>query len=104
MQVMFDMVQVFKILNNFDKVDKNIWFRNVNDTQVATRHRSDPNNLTRQYVSRTDIRQNFFSQRVINTWNSLPVHVKESTTVKSFKKRYYNHTKNVHIADVPGNR
>ena len=38
--------------------------------------------------SRLDIRKNFFSQRVINVWNSLPSEVVEAESVNAFKNRY----------------
>jgi len=38
--------------------------------------------------SRLDIRKFFFSQRVVNKWNSLPVDVVEAVSVNSFKNRY----------------
>ena len=36
---------------------------------------------------RLDARKFFFSQRVVNSWNSLPQHVIEAPSVNSFKKR-----------------
>ena len=36
---------------------------------------------------RTDIRKNFFSNRVVNLWNSLPIDIKDSRTVKIFKSK-----------------
>ena len=35
--------------------------------------------------SRLEIRRCFFSQRIVNDWNSLPQHVVEATSVNSFK-------------------
>ena len=35
--------------------------------------------------SKTDIRKNFFSQRSVNLWNSLPENIKATKTVVSFK-------------------
>jgi hypothetical protein len=37
--------------------------------------------------SRLDIRRNFFSQRVVNSWNELPASVVEAESVNSFKNR-----------------
>ena len=86
----FDLIQTFKILNGHDRVDASIWFNTVGD---------NANRLTRNTVysknlvatrSRTDIRKNFFSNRVVNLWNSLPTDVKNARTVKIFKARLEN--------------
>ena len=41
--------------------------------------------------SRLNIRQNFFSQRVINAWNQLPAFVISSTSVNGFKNTIDRH-------------
>src|SRR3989442_222067 len=38
--------------------------------------------------SRVNVRKNFFSQRVVNDWNALPVWVVDSESVNSFKNNY----------------
>ena len=38
--------------------------------------------------SRLDIRKHLFSQRIINSWNSLPASVVNAKTVNSFKNVY----------------
>ena len=38
-------------------------------------------------TSRTAVRKNFFSRRVIGDWNRLPQSVVEATTVKAFKSK-----------------
>ena len=83
----FDMVQTFKILNGHDRVDSSIWFKTVGDNaNRLTRNTAYRNNLVATR-SRTDIRKNFFSNRVVNLWNSLPTDVKDARTVKLFKAR-----------------
>ena len=83
----FDMVQTFKILNGHDRVDSSIWFITVGDNaNRLTRNTAYRNNLVATR-SRTDIRKNFFSNRVVNLWNSLPTDVKDARTVKLFKAR-----------------
>jgi len=37
--------------------------------------------------SHLDLRKNFFSQRVINTWNSLPQSVVDAVSINSFKNK-----------------
>ena len=36
---------------------------------------------------RTEVRKNFFTQRVVNVWNSLPQNVVEAKTLSDFKKK-----------------
>ena len=36
---------------------------------------------------RTEVRRNFFTQRVVNVWNSLPQKVVEAKTLCDFKKK-----------------
>ena len=44
---------------------------------------------------RLQIRGNFFSERVINVWNSLPDNVVTAPTVNTFKSRLDSHWKNL---------
>ena len=81
------MMQTFKILKGYDKVDPGIWF-NYFETTRPTRLSSHPLNIRRVEISNTDIRNKFYSQRVINMWNNLPDYVKESKTISSFKTNY----------------
>ena len=83
----FDLVQTFKILNGHDCVDSSNWFKTVRDNaNRLTRNTAYSNNLVATR-SRTDIRKNFFSSRVVNLWNSLPTDVKDARTVKLFKAK-----------------
>ena len=43
--------------------------------------------LDKPTAKRLDIRRNFFSHRVVNTWNSLPEEVVSAPTVNAFKNR-----------------
>jgi hypothetical protein len=36
--------------------------------------------------ARTDMRKNFFTQRLINTWKSIPASIKNSKTVSAVQK------------------
>ena len=79
------MIQTFKILKGFDCVDSSIGFETVgNEPSRQTRQSAYHFNLVRRQI-RTDVRSNFFSNRVIEPWNRLPTELKESRTVKSFK-------------------
>ena len=54
---------------------------------TETRNSSIPDNL-KKTQSKTDIRKNFFSVRVINSWNELPNDLKTESSVKNFKRNY----------------
>lgn len=83
----FDLLQTYKILNGFDRVSTDIWFKTVGENNNRlTRITSYSKNLV-AVRSRTDIRKNFFSNRVVNLWNSLPIDIKDSRTIKIFKNR-----------------
>ena len=85
---MFDMVQTFKIIHSFDNVDRSTWFEFVEEREGrTTRLSEDPLNLKTKRIN-TEIRRNFFSNRVINSWNKIPSTIKNAKTVASFKRQY----------------
>jgi hypothetical protein len=42
----------------------------------------------KQATSRLDVRKNFFTQRIIRSWNTLPHEIKRSANVTGFKSAY----------------
>ena len=78
-----DMIEVFKILKGFSKVKYSNWFKLTGNSRTR-----DHGFKLVKSRSRFDIRKNFFSQRVVNTWNSLPNEVVEAESVNAFKNRY----------------
>jgi ribonuclease P/MRP protein subunit RPP40 len=77
-----DLIQVFKLIRGFDKVDYNRFFQLVQ----STRTRGHRFKIVKQR-SRLDVRKYFFSQRIVNVWNKLPEHVVEADSINSFKNR-----------------
>ena len=82
---MFDMVQVYKILNDVGNIDVSISKISVDANQrISTRSQSDPLNLVKKRNS-LDIRKYFFTERVVDIWNKLPSKVKHAPTLRAFK-------------------
>jgi hypothetical protein len=82
-----DMVQAYKIVTGKDMVKSETWFQSVTVTGRATRSADDPLNL-RPQASRLETRRHFFSQRVVESWNSIPSSLKQAETVRAFKNGY----------------
>ena len=79
-------MQVYKIVTGKDDVLADTWFNLTGPSpERATRLTSDPLNIRRQNP-RIDIRKNFFSNLVVDSWNSLPSEVKNSANAKVFKQ------------------
>jgi hypothetical protein len=82
-----DMVQTFKIVKGVDRVEHGTWFQLAAEAGRATRSADCPHNL-RQMAARLEVRRNFVSNRVTESWNQIPGQVKNVKTVSSFKHGY----------------
>ena len=86
-----DIIQVFRILKGFDNLDKNLFF--TIDNSITRGHNLK---LFKPRVN-TKVRQNTFSQRVVNSWNKLSQETINATTINGFKsaleKEWRNHPK-----------
>jgi len=81
------MIEVFKLLEGIENVDCNQFFSPATSCYALRGH-------DRKLVktrSRLDARKFFFSQRVVNDWNSLPVSVVQASSVNVFKNAYDKH-------------
>ena len=85
-----DSIQTFKILKGHDNVNYKVWFDTYSDnpSSQSTRLSNHPLNLRYRGLPRTEVRKNFFSQRVIPAWNNLPSEIKDSITISAFKNNY----------------
>jgi hypothetical protein len=70
-----DMLQVFKILQGHDNVRANQWFKMAADGSSRTRMATGLLNLTKP-LAKLEVRANFFSVRVVDTWNAIPDKIK----------------------------
>ena len=82
-----DMIEVWKILKGHENVKIDTFFKMVDEYSSRTTRLSDSMMLAKP-IARLEIRKNFFSHRVIDHWNSLPFHIKNSPSINSFKNSY----------------
>ena len=86
-RLQYDLTQTFRIIRGFDDVKSEIWFTLVGENPARiTRHTSDPLNIVK-VTSKSEIRRNFFSQRVVEHWNQLPAETKRAKSVAAFKNK-----------------
>ena len=77
-----DMIQVYKILHGIGRVDKDKFF--TLNRLAATRGHSIKLYKKR---SRLKVRANCFSNRVVDTWNSLTEDIVNAPSLNAFKSR-----------------
>jgi len=85
-----DLIECYKILTGKENVDAQQFFR-LADSMYDLRGHSLKLVVNR---SRLSVRQNFFSQRVVNAWNGLPQNVIDAPSINSFKNRLDKFWKN----------
>ena len=92
-----DMIEAFKTINSFNKVDKASWFDFRDSTNMrATRstvvvsgeRRQDRKDVLFMGNVRLDSRKNVFTVREVGKWNEIPDGVKGQRTVNAFKNKY----------------
>ena len=76
-----DLIEVFKIVHELDKVERGRFFI---DSNTGLRGH---NFKFLKKRCRLDVRKYFFSQRIINSWNKLPQNVVEADSLNAFKNR-----------------
>ena len=79
-----DLVQVYKIIHEVDDVDSGTWFERTDQHQNRTRA-AEWGLRQSGRPPRLEMRRNFFSQRVIQEWNRLPVDTRSTSTQNEFK-------------------
>jgi hypothetical protein len=77
-----DLIQVFKLIKGLDNVDYKKFFQLVQNSKT----RGHSYKLVK-FRSKLNVRNKFFSQRIINSWNSLPEDVVQADSVNCFKNR-----------------
>ena len=89
----YDMVETYKIIHKKNNVKRETWFKLYDqEHNRVTRLAADPLNI-RSQPSRLELRKHFFSNRVVELWNSLPSEVKNARNVVQFKSKFDNYQK-----------
>ena len=84
-----DLIQTFKITRQFyDSKTVDTLFQ-LNNNQKLRGHRLK---ISKIHVNKTQFK-NFFTNRIVNCWNSLPSHIIEADSINSFKNKVDFHFK-----------
>ena len=79
-----DMITVYKILNSLVDTDRYKYCPPHISSQTTRSHSLKVKGI----ISRTEVRRNFFTQRIVLPWNTLNSVTVESPTLDCFKARY----------------
>ena len=77
-----DQIEVFKILNGYENIDRNMFFSLKKDSRT----RGHEVKLVKDQC-RLDIKKHSFSQRTINEWNKLSTDCVTASSVNMFKNK-----------------
>ena len=91
-----DIKEVFKIFEGYNDVNYKKFF----DQPVASITRGHKHKITKNRCN-TNIRQNFFTNRIIKTWNNLPENIINSESIETFKTRLERFWANLSIRYTP---
>jgi len=81
-----DMAMVHKIVHRQSGLTPETWFE-MAGARRNTRSAADPLNIVVKH-GRLDVRRNFFSIRVIDSWNEIPPDLKAEEKAQRFRARY----------------
>ena len=86
-----DMIEVYKYFNDF----YNVGSPKFVPADAGTRDLRGNSMRLQKTRFRLNVRANYFSNRVVNSWNSLPDSVVTAPTINSFKSRLDKHWENL---------
>ena len=82
-----DAIECFKILNGFVEYGGVDFFSLARDRHSLNTRNAAEGLLVPEKTS-LEIRRNFFTCRVVNSWNELPIEIRTASSVNSFKNKY----------------
>jgi len=82
-----DMIDVFKMINGYTRVDVERFFKFA-DQRHEVPTRSAVNKHLVPEKCRLEIRKHFFTNRIVQGWNALPIDIREAESVNRFKNLY----------------
>ena len=82
-----NMIQVFKMLNGYINIDNERFFC-FTSLQHDFQTRAVSNECLVSEKCHLEIRKNFFTNRIVSSWNALPKEVRDAESVNSFKNNY----------------
>ena len=86
-----DLIEAYKIISGKDNVKCDKFFKRA-DSDLSSITRGNSQKLYKPRLNKGILqRSNFFSIRVVNSWNKLPEEVISAETVNSFKNRLDKH-------------
>jgi len=88
-----DLIEVYKILNGKEGLDRSEFFQFAPTVSTLIGH------SLKLFMprARLHLRKYFFSHRVVSYWNRLPQHVVEAPSVNCFKARLDRHWKDMDV-------
>jgi hypothetical protein len=85
-----DSLLMFKILNGYCTVNRTYWAELNARQNMVTRAAAEHLQL-RKPLARTEKRKNFYTVRICDLWNKLPINVRAAKSVRQFKLNYRKH-------------
>ena len=82
-----DMILTYNMFKSGETNDKLLKRHTLHDNFQTRGHNRK---LSKEHC-RLDIRKNSFSQRIVNTWNSLPSNIVQAKNTNTFKRLFDNH-------------
>ena len=92
-----DLIEAFKVIKGYNNVNRDLWFDlRRRESLRPTRTNStieDGTEVRKPDVmykpkAQKEIRENFYTVRVVQEWNELPDEIKSASSINSFKNMY----------------